>query len=113
MMNPAQQRTFNAACGDLAGQIDWHGHRLSKDDWRHMLSGTVLGWRIVPSVDLGNGESGFIMLGGSSMRLTQSEAAKAIEMAFLIGDHPEGQGLNCPPVRWCPAICKLRFIVNI
>ena len=45
-----QRRLLNAACGDLASQLVWHGNRLTKDDWRHLLSGTVLGWRMMPAV---------------------------------------------------------------
>lgn len=112
MMTDEQRRTLNAACGDLAAQIDWHGHRLSHDDFRHMLSGTVLGWRTVPQIDTGEGQAGFIMLGSSSLSLTKANAAKAIELAFAIGDCPEGQGLDCEPVRWCAVICKLRFLAD-
>ena len=112
MMTPEQQRTLNAACGDLADQVLWHGHRLTKDYYRWMLSGTVMGWLAVPQIDVGNGGHGFIMLGGSSLGLTKANAAKAIDIAFAIGDFPEGQGLDCEPVRWCPVICKLRFLVE-
>lgn len=111
MITDEQRRTLNAACGDLAQQIAWHGFKLSKDDWRHMLSGTVKGWRMMPGIDRGEGPS-LIMLGGSSKDLTKSEASDAITQAFLIGDDPSSQGLNCKPVRWCEVICKLRWIVK-
>jgi len=107
-----QRKLLNAACGDLAKQINWHGFTLSKDDWRHMLSGTVLGWRMMPGIDQGDGvPHGFIMLGGSSLELNKKQCTEAIEMAFLIGDHPEGQGLNCNPVRWCACVVGARWIV--
>lgn len=111
MMSDEQRRTLNAACGDLAEQIVWHGFRLTKDDWRHMLAGTIRGWRMMPGIDRGEGP-GFIMLGGSSMSLLKSDAADAITQAFLIGDDPSSQGLNCPPVQWCSVICQLRWIVQ-
>jgi hypothetical protein len=62
-MSDAQRRLLNAVCGDLAQQIKWHGFRLSKDDWRHMIAGTMLGWRMMPGIDMGEGPK-FIMLGG-------------------------------------------------
>lgn len=43
MMTPKQQRMLNAICGDLAAQLALHGQRLTKDDWRHMVAGTMLG----------------------------------------------------------------------
>ena len=110
MMTDEQRNTLNAACGDLAAQVVWHGNRMSKDDWRHFLSGTVLGWRMMPAYDKGEGAPGFIMLGGSSLKLTKHQASLAIEMAFHIGDDPQSQHLNCPPVRWCQAVVMARFI---
>lgn len=108
-----QRNLLNAACGDLAAQIRWHGNRLSKDDWRHLLAGTVLGWRMMPAIDRGEGiAQGFIMLGGSSMNLNKEDCAKAIDMAFLIGDCPEGQGLRAHPVRWCQSVVGARWIAD-
>lgn len=107
-----QRKLFNAACGDLSDQLRWHGNRLSKDDWRHLLSGTVLGWRMMPAIDNGEGRQGFIMLGGSSLDLTKRQCTEAIEMAFAIGDHPEGQGIDAKPVRWGAVVCGARWIAE-
>lgn len=110
-MTDAQQRMLNAACSDLSRELKWHGHRLSKDDWRHMLAGTMLGWRMLPGIDRGEGPS-FIMLGGSSKKLSKSLAREAITCAFHIGDDPSSQGINAPRVRWGRAVCLARFIVR-
>lgn len=108
-----QRKLFNAACGDLAAQLKWHGFRLTKDDWRHLLSGTMLGWRMMPGIDKGEGQApGLIMLGGSSLDLSKKQCTDAIEMAFLIGDHPTGQGIDAPPVRWCAVVCGARWITE-
>lgn len=103
-MTDAQRRMLNAVCGDLAQQIRWHGNRLSKDDYRHLFAGTVLGWRMMPAYDRGEGAPGFIMLGGSSLDLTRDQAKDAITMGLHVGDHPEAQGINCAPVRWSDAV---------
>lgn len=111
-MTRDQQNVLNAACEDLAEQIDWHGHRLSKDDWRHLISGTVLGWRNVPGVDMDGHGGGMILLGGSSLLMSVQQATLAIDLAFWIGDEPSSQKLQCEPVRWGPAICKARWLVR-
>ncbi len=103
-MTRKQQRMLNAVCGDLARQIRWHGNSLHKDDWRHMLAGTMLGWRMMPGIDRGQGAPGFIMLGGSSLNLSKSQAADAITTGLQIGDHPEDQGLDQRPVAWSDAV---------
>lgn len=118
-MTRDQQNTLNAACEDLAEQIAWHGQRLSKDDWRHLISGMVLGWRAVPAINV-EGIAGFeeseraqvVMLGGSSLKLSVRQASLAIELAFWVGDEPDAQGLKCDPVRWGPAVCKARWLLK-
>jgi len=107
-----QLNLFNAACGDLAAQIEWHGFRLSKEDWRHLISGALLGWRIMPGIDRGEGPSGLIMLGGSSLNLNKEQCTDAITQSFLIGDDPSTQGINSPPVRWCKSVIGARYIVD-
>jgi hypothetical protein len=111
-MTPAQQRLLNSACGDLADQLLWHGYRLSKDGWRHFFSGTVMGFQALPAWDHGDGRQGIIMLGGSSLDMTKSQATDAIEMAFMLGDDPESQGIKAKPVRWCAAVCLGRYITE-
>lgn len=110
MMTDAQRRLFNAACGDLGDQLCWHGFRLSKDDYRHLFSGTVLGWRTLPAYDSGDGRTGVIMLGGSSLDLTRSQATDAITMAFHLGDDPASQNIQATPVRWCDVVMLARGI---
>ena len=105
-----QRKILNAACGDLAAQISWHGFKLSKDDWRHLIAGTMLGWRLMPGIDKGEGNSGLIMLGGSSLDLSKDQCIDAITQAFAIGDDPSSQGLKSQPVRWCAAVCKARWL---
>lgn len=112
MLTEQQRKILNAACGDLAAQISWHGQKLSKDDFRHLIAGTVLGWRMMPAYDRGEGAPGFIMLGGSSLDLSKEQCIDAITMAFHLGDDPSSQGLKSPPVRWCAAVVKARWLVQ-
>lgn len=105
-----QRNTLNAAAGDLAAQISWHGFRLSKDDWRHLICGTILGWRMMPAIDRGQGAAGFIMLGGSSLNLNKEQTSEALDLIFSIGDDPSSQGIKADPVRWCKSVCGARWI---
>lgn len=111
-MTREQQKLLNAACGDLADQIAWHGNRISKDDFRHLIAAAVLGVRLMPAVNTGEGGPGLIMLGRSSLDFTRSEATKAIRTAFDIGDNPKDQGLQVVPVRWGPIVTLARFVAD-
>jgi hypothetical protein len=110
-MTDAQRRTLNAACGDLAAAISWHGHHFDKNDFRHFFAGIVRGNRLVPAWDYGDGKPrGFVYMGGSSRELTKEEASECIDMAFALGDDPRLQGIDADPVRWGPAVCRARLI---
>lgn len=112
MLTTQQRKILNAACGDLAEQIEWHGNRLSKNDWRHFITGMVKGWRMLPAYDMGEGAPGFVMLGGSSLELSKEQCSVAITMVFALGDDPSSQGLKAQPVRWCASVCKARYLTD-
>ena len=99
MMTPKQQRMLDAICGDLSVGLARQGQRLTKDDWRHMVAGTMQGWRLMPAFDRGQGALGIIMLGGSSLKLSRSMACDAITVLVQIGDHPDEQRMRVRPVR--------------
>lgn len=101
MLTEQQRKFLNAVCADLAQHLPWHGGiRLTKDDYRHLVAGTVLKWRFMPGIDTGDGKAGWITLGGSSLNLKKAECIDAITLALHLGDHPEEQRLASPPVRW-------------
>ena len=112
-MSRKQQNLLNAACGDLAEwNPKWHGVLFDKDDYRHLIAAVVLGERIVPGVNTGYGNPGLIRMSRRSTEFTKSEATQAIRMAFDIGDYPEDQEIQLPPIRWGSAVCLARFVVQ-
>lgn len=102
-MTAKQRRMLNACCGCLA-TMRWHGIVFGKDDYRHLISAVVLGERLVPGINTGNGPAGLIRMSRSSLELTKSEAVTAINMALDIGDNPKDQGLPDKPVQWSDAV---------
>lgn len=112
-MTRQQQKLLNAACNDLALAIPrWHGIRFNKDDYRHLIAAVVLGERLVPGINTGEGNPGLIRMSGRSTDFTKSDATKAIRMAFDIGDYPQDQGLADKPIRWGAAVCLARFVTD-
>jgi hypothetical protein len=106
-MTDKQRKMLNSVCGDLARSIEWHGWRLSKDDWRHFFSGLASGLRIMRGWDFHDGHPpGLVMLGRSSLELTRSQAKDAITLAIHFGDDPAEQGLPQKPVAWSDATLR-------
>lgn len=105
-MTDKQRRMLNAVCGCLE-QIHWHGSKLGKDDWRHLLSAVAAGQVMHPGWDYGDGRPrGFLMLGKSSLSLAKSEAKDAITMGIQLGDEPDSQGISARPVAWSDAVLR-------
>jgi len=67
---------------DVATQVDWHGVRLSPDDWKLIfLDALNRELRMVPNID-GNG---FVNLSRSSSDLTKAEMTDLIELIHAFG----------------------------
>jgi hypothetical protein len=67
---------------DVSRQLEWHGMRLTPDDWKLIfLDGLKRELRIVPNID-GNG---FVNIGRSSSKLSKQEMTDLIELIFAFG----------------------------
>jgi|ERR1700761_719435 len=109
-MSRKQQNLLNAACDDLSRQLPWRYDgrpvRLNKDQWRHLISGHIIGSKFVDGI-----EHGIVSLGRSSLELEGKDATDAITLAFAIGDDPEGFGLRGRErVIWSQSVCIARGI---
>lgn len=71
-----------ACLTDIAEQVEWHGLRLTPDDWKLIfLDGLKREVRLVPNID-GNG---FVNIGRSSSDLSKHEMADLIELISMFG----------------------------
>lgn len=65
---------------DVAKQVDWHGQKLSKEDWKEVFTASLRQQRAVPGID-----GGFVILGTSTRRMTVREFSDLIELIFAFG----------------------------
>ena len=71
-----------ACLTDIAQQKDWHGVRLSTEDWKLLFMDALnREMRMVPNLD-GNG---FVNLGRSSSRLSKAEMSELLDLMFAWG----------------------------
>jgi hypothetical protein len=67
---------------EVARQVQWHGQRLSADDWKLVfLAALKAELRIVPNLD----GTGFVQLGRSSSDLSVPEMADLIDLIAAFG----------------------------
>lgn len=71
-----------AGLTDIATQLDWHGQKLTPDDWKIMfLDSLNREMRPVPRID----GRGFVNLGRSSSNLSKAEFGDLLELIAAFG----------------------------
>ena len=65
---------------ELSRQVDWHGQRLSKEEWKDVLTASLKRQKVVPGID-----GGFVVLGSSTSRMTKAEMTELIELVMAFG----------------------------
>ncbi|MEX3614723.1 MAG: recombination protein NinB [Burkholderia gladioli] len=76
----AQNARMWAMLKDVSQQVEWHGERLSDEDWKHVFSASLRQQRAVPGID-----GGFVVLGQSTRHMTTREMSDLIELMHAFG----------------------------
>lgn len=67
--------------GKLSEFVEWHGQKLSADDWKTMCSAALKGQRAIPSINPGQ----FVVMGQKTSRMTKAEFSDLIEFIYAFG----------------------------
>jgi hypothetical protein len=70
-----------AMLGEVSQQVNWHGQKLSPEDWKHVFSSALNKQRVVPNID----NSGFVVLGKATSTMTIQEMVEMIELMHAFG----------------------------
>ena len=70
-----------AMLNDVSEQVNWHGQRLTPEDWKHVFSAALNQQRVVPNID----STGFVVLGQSTSKMTVRQMADMIELINAFG----------------------------
>ena len=76
----AQNARMWAMLQDVADQVEWHGRRLSKEDWKHIFSASLKKQDAVPGID-----GGFVVLGQSTSKMTVGEMGDLMTLMEAFG----------------------------
>jgi len=67
----AQNRRLWSMLTDISEQVEWHGHRLTSEEWKDVFSAALKRTKVVPGLD-----GGFVVCGQSTSRMTKAEMAE-------------------------------------
>lgn len=79
--NLEQNAKLWAMLAEIAAQTDWHGIKLSAEEWKDLLSAGLVKSRVVPNMD----GSGFVILGQRTSKMTKRLFAELIELITAFG----------------------------
>lgn len=70
-----------ATLTDVSEQVNWHGQKLTPEDWKHVFSAALNQQRVVPNID----STGFVVLGQSTSKMTVRQMSDMIELINAFG----------------------------
>lgn len=78
--NLDQNRKQWAMFNDLSKQLEWHGKKLTPEQWKELLSHEWRAQEIVPAIS-----GGFCALGVRTSKMKKREMAELIELTYVFG----------------------------
>jgi len=77
----AQNRRLWAMLADISAQVEWHGKKLGAEDWKAIFTASLRSMNVVPNLD----NTGFVVLGQSTSRMTKAEMCELQELMEAFG----------------------------
>lgn len=65
---------------DISNQVEWHGEKMSKRDWKWIFTAALRKQRMVPGID-----GGVVFLGDPTSGMSKTELNDLIELIFHFG----------------------------
>lgn len=78
---------------EIARQVEWHGQKLTAEDWKDMATAALKRQRVVPGID-----GGFVVLGQQTSRMTVAEMAELMDFLEAFGAQ-QGVRFSAPEYR--------------
>jgi hypothetical protein len=75
-----QNRMMWANLEDIAQQVVWYGVKLTKNEWKDVLTAALKKQKVVPGI-----EGGFVVIGARTSKMTVPEMTELIELSTAFG----------------------------
>jgi len=76
----AQNAKMWAMLGEVSDQVDWHGQKLTPDEWKDVFTAALKKQRAVPGID-----GGFVILGQRTSKMSIRDMGELIELMQAFG----------------------------
>ena len=75
-----QNRMMWANLEDITQQVVWYGVKLTKEEWKDVLTAALKKQKVVPGI-----EGGFVIIGARTSKMTVPEMTELIELSTAFG----------------------------
>lgn len=69
-----------AMLSEVSAQVNWHGNRLTPEEWKDVFSASLNRQKVVPGLD-----GGFVVLGQRTSKMTRAEMSELQELIEAFG----------------------------
>lgn len=76
----AQNRRLWAMLRDISEQVNWHGNRLTDEEWKDVFTAALKRQKVVPGLD-----GGFVVCGQRTSKMTKAEMSELQELITAFG----------------------------
>lgn len=73
-----------ALLADVSEQVEWHGVKLTAENWKDVFTASLKRSKVVPGLD-----GGFVVLGQHTSKMTKYEFSELIELILAFGAEHE------------------------
>lgn len=78
--NLIQNSRFWASLSDVSRQVDWHGNRLTPEEWKDVFTAALKRQKVVPGID-----GGFVVIGTRTSKMGKREFSELLELVYAFG----------------------------
>ena len=65
---------------EISKQVNWHGNKLTAEEWKDVFSAALKKQKVVPGLD-----GGFVVCGQRTSRMVKKEFSELIELMYAFG----------------------------
>ena len=78
--NLIQNSRLWASLSEVSRQVDWHGNRLTPEEWKDVFSAALKRQKVVPGID-----GGFVVIGARTSKMGKREFGELLELVYAFG----------------------------
>ncbi len=78
--NKEQNALLWSLLGQVSKQVNWHGNKLTSENWKDIFTASMKQQKVVPGLD-----GGFVVCGLSTSKMTKKDFAELCDLIFAFG----------------------------